>query len=260
LTFAGSLACLQADYVAAEEILTRALAFVDEHEEGNQRALVSFWLASTLLYQSNSDESLRLFTSALATFQEEGNRLWTAWSLYCLAVWHGYLHRDAAKGAELFNAALDEFRQLGFASFIATTLGTLGGLVLKEGDLQLAEAAFREALALRIELRDKWGIASHLRELAQVGATQRDARRGVRRYAASVALFESIQAEPPALYLAIWHDNEVWLRAQADDPANADAWNEGYNRPIEQALIEVSRLPPEPVSGAELRRTGLSHG
>jgi hypothetical protein len=196
----------------------------------------------TYLFQGRSELAEQLLTEGHAVFEEIGNQAWAAYALFCLGVLYGFQFGDLGRGTELFNRGLQTFRDIGFVSGIAIILGNLGALVLKGGDARRAEASIRQALVLRLQLRDRWGVAQHLRELAQLAAIEQDANRGVRLYAASTVLLDSLQTEPPALFLAAWHTTETWLRAQADDPANAAAWNEGYTRPIEQAIAEVELL------------------
>ncbi len=118
----------------------------------------------------------------------------------------------------------------------------MGAFELKLGDRRAAEAMLREALSMRFPLEDRWGLAEELRELAQVAALDRDAQRGVRLFAASEALLDSLQTQPPASFTAYWQENENWLRSLSEDPAYAEAWRAGYTQPVETAMAEVRAL------------------
>jgi hypothetical protein len=244
LTAAGLLACYQTDYAAAERYVLAAIELSNAQDDRFGQAWPPFVLGMTYLFQGRAELAESRLAEGYAAFAEIGSHPWTAYALFCLGVLHGPLIGDLARAAELFNQALMIFRDIGFVTGIAIVLGNLGALVLAGGDIRRAEVAFREALVLRLQLRDRWGLAQHLRELAQLAAIELDAERGVRLYAASIALLDSLQTEPPALFMAAWHRTETWLRAQADDPANSTAWNEGYSRPIEQAIAEVEAPSP----------------
>jgi predicted ATPase/DNA-binding XRE family transcriptional regulator len=250
LATAGALAAFQADYAAAERDALAAIDLTPGPGNSFVRAWSPFVLGLTWLFQGQADGVESLLAEARAAFESLGNRPWAAFAHLCLGVLHGFRLGDLSRGAEQFNLALSIFRAIGYQSGLANTLSNLGILLLLGGDPSNPETMLLEALELRLQLRDRLGLSQDLRNLAQCAALEQDAERGVRLYAASVALHDSLQIDPPALYMAIWQQTESWLRAQADDPANADAWNEAYARPIEQALVEVSRRPPEQVTGA----------
>jgi tetratricopeptide (TPR) repeat protein len=248
LATAGALAAFQADYAAAERDVIAAIDLTTGLDNSFASAWPPFILGLTWLFQGQADGVESLLAEARAAFESLGNRPRAAFAPLCLGVLHGFRLGDLSRGVEQFNQALAIFREIGYQSGIANTLSNLGILLLLGGDSSNPETMLLEALELRLQLRDRLGLSQDLRNLAQCAALGQEAERGVRLYAASVALHDSLQIDPPALYMAMWQQTEEWLRAQADDPANADAWNEAYARPIEQALIEVSRRPPEQVT------------
>jgi tetratricopeptide (TPR) repeat protein len=250
LATAGALAAFQVDYAAAESFALAAIELTAGSDENFVQAWSSFILGLTWLFQGRADGVESLLAGAQAAFERLDNRSWAAHAHVCLGVLHGFMLGDLSRGAEQFNRAIALFREVGYESGIANALSNLGSLLLKGGGSSEAETILREALDLRLQQRDRLGLAQDLRGLAQLAAMEQDVERGVRLFAASNALLDSLQCEPPALYKAVWQETEHWLRAQADDPAQAAAWNEGHNRPIEQALVEVSRRPLEQVRGS----------
>jgi non-specific serine/threonine protein kinase len=241
LAISGTLACFQGDFQASETWLHDALALGAGTGETYHEAWARMWLGGTYLFKGKLDDSYSLLVEALDLFESTGDIAWTAYSWFYMGVFHGLTH-DAQRSSAYFGKALELFRQIEFASGIAATLGNMGAFELKLGDRRRAEALLREALSMRFPLRDRWGLAQETRELAQVAALDRDAERGVRLLAASAALLDSLQTQPPASFVEYWQDNEAWLRSMAEDPAYADAWRIGYTQPVEQAMAEVAAL------------------
>jgi DNA-binding NarL/FixJ family response regulator len=88
----------------------------------------------------------------------------------------------------LADEALHLCRQAEFATGIAITFGRLGSQALKEERYEEAEQLFREALALRLRLDDRYGMANQLTELAYVAAARGEAARAARLDGAAAAL------------------------------------------------------------------------
>jgi predicted ATPase/DNA-binding XRE family transcriptional regulator len=241
LAISGTIACFQGDFQASETWLKDALALSAGTDQAYHEAWARMWLGGTYLFQGKLEDSYSLLREALDLFEATGDVAWTAYSWFYMGVFHALTH-DALQSSAYFQKALELFRKIEFASGIAATLGNMGAFELKLGDRRRAEAMLREALSMRFPLRDRWGIAQETRELAQVAALDRDAERGVRLLAASTALLDSLQTQPPESFLAYWQENEAWLRSMADDPAYAEAWHTGYTQPVEQAMAEAAAL------------------
>jgi predicted ATPase/transcriptional regulator with XRE-family HTH domain len=241
LATAGMIACFQGDYSMAERWLRDALALAREAGDTRTIAWSTLWLGGTSIFQGEFATSLPLISEGYRLFESIGDAPWTAYSSFYLGVYFALTH-DAEQSAAHFSDALRRFREIGFASGIAATLGNMGAFELKLGDRRKAEPRLREALSMRFPLKDRWGLAQELRELAQVAALDRDAVRGVRLYAASEALLDSLQTQPPTSFMAYWSENEAWLKAQSEDPAYAESWRTGYTQPVETAMAEVRAL------------------
>ena len=241
LAIAGMIACFQGDYPAAESWLRDSLALAKESGDARTTAWSTLWLGGTYIFQGEFGKSLPLITEGYRLLESIGDAPWTAYSSFYLGVYYG-LTRDAEQSSANFLNALGLFNSIGFASGIAATLGNMGAFELKLGDRRKAEAMLREALSMRFPLEDRWGLAAELRELAQVAALERDAERGVRLFAASEALLDSLQTQPPAAFSAYWQENENWLRSMSEDPAYGEVWRDGYTRPVETAMAEARAL------------------
>jgi len=241
LSIAGMIACFQGDYPTAERWLRDALVLAREAGDARTTAWSTLWLGGTSIFQGEFATSLPLITEGYRLFESIGDAPWTAYSSFYLGVYFALTH-DSEQSSAHFRDALRRFRDIGFASGIAATLGNMGAFELKLGDRRTAEAMLREALSMRFPLEDRWGLAQELRELAQVAALDRDAERGVRLYAASEALLDSLQTQPPASFMAYWSENEAWLKALSEDPAYAEVWRAGYSQPVETAMAEVQAL------------------
>jgi DNA-binding CsgD family transcriptional regulator len=113
----------------------------------------------------------------------------------------------------------------------------LGSQALKEGRYEEAEHFFHEALALRLTLVDRYGMANQLTELAYVAAARGDAERAVRLDGAAAALREITGAKitkahrtdhdrlVAALQETLGQDQfeAVWSASQARTPEEAVA-------------------------------------
>ena len=119
---------------------------------------------------------------------------------------------------------------------MAMTLGHLGTLALRQGDHAEAERYFREALALRLDRDDRYGMAIQLTDLAYLAAARGEAERAARLAGAASALREAIGAEIDAGIRAE-HDRLVaGLRDTLGDDRFEAAWSAGHGLTPEQAV------------------------
>jgi predicted ATPase/DNA-binding XRE family transcriptional regulator len=203
LVVAGGLACFQADYQGALVALSRATEDAKVTGDAFNAAWTTHWVGVVNVLQGRNDEAELLLMEALSAFNDQQNNVWRAWSLFYLGPLFGFNRGDPETGFRYFREALDLFRELRTSYGVAATLGNFGAVKLKCGEVREAESMIREALALRLELKDRWGLAEELHELAQVAATERDAERGVRLYAAANALLNLLQTKIPPIVLMI---------------------------------------------------------
>jgi DNA-binding CsgD family transcriptional regulator len=124
---------------------------------------------------------------ALASFRQLGKTAWAGITLCYLAVAASRM-QDDERARTLADEALHLCRQAEFATGMAITFGRLGSQALKEGRYKEAEHFFRDALALRLKLDDRYGMANQLTELAYVAAARGEAERAARLDGAAAAL------------------------------------------------------------------------
>jgi DNA-binding CsgD family transcriptional regulator len=140
--------------------------------------------------------------------------------------------QDDERARTLADEALHLCRQAEFATGMAITFGRLGSQALKEERYEEAEHFFREALALRLKLDDRYGMANQLTELAYVAAACGGAERAARLDGAAAALrrvtgakiTESHRAEYDRLVAGLQKTlgqdqfEAVWSASQAQTP------------------------------------------
>jgi predicted ATPase/DNA-binding SARP family transcriptional activator len=90
---------------------------------------------------------------------------------------------EYSQARDHFQKALDAFIEAGLPEEPTTGIGSLGGAILKQGDLQLARQTLYEALQVSVEHKSSWGASWTLPWAALFLALRGDVERAVEVYA-----------------------------------------------------------------------------
>jgi tetratricopeptide (TPR) repeat protein len=241
LAVAGELANFQADYGRALAWLEESLALYRTVADPFGLARAQFFLGDYRLNRGEFDPSIQALGDALAGFRKLDATAWVGVSLYYLST-AASLQHDNERARALAEEALDLCRQEGFGTGTAMVLGRLGTLALRQGAHEKAEQYFREALALRLKNDDRYGIASHLTDLAYLAADRGEAARAARLVGAASAMREAINAEIDEVHRADYQRLVTRLRDTLGNTRFEEAWSAGHARTPDLAVAMVGEV------------------
>ncbi len=143
---------------------------------------------------------------------------------------------DPRAALEYASTAIELFRDLGDDVGVTTALGTVGWSSVELSDAASAEAAFREALRLAVNLRWKRGVAINAAGLAAALVSQHDEQRAAQLLGGAASIFEE---------LGVGFDTE--LEGQAHDRAVAQAQAALSNEAFAAAWDRGKAMTPEEI-------------
>ncbi len=195
-------------------------------------------LATVVKLQGDFARARSLHAECLSIFQGLGDRTGVAWSLNS----QGDVARDQgdSSAAQMqYEQALAIFRELGDRWGIAGTLTDLGNLAREEPNYSLAHSLYRESIRLFQTLDHKRGIARLLEYFASLAAAQLKAERSLRLAGAAAALRRSIGAPLAPADQAKLEAILDPARQTLSNTASATAWLEGWDMPVDEAILEA---------------------
>lgn len=275
---AGNLAQAQADYQAAEQLFTTALAHYQNAADrlGMTRTLNS--LGTNALRQGQYTQAQSAYTQSLQICRELDLRAGVTTLLNNLgllamdqadfATARPYLEESLAlarldadtprmalalsnlglvavfEGAQAeavasLDAALPLYQALGNRAGVAMALRNRGLAALLAGTLEQAASLFRESLTLRRDLIDRNGIAYCLEGLASVAARHDDPLRAARFWGAADALRQAIPAPLPPAERALYEREVAAAQAASTPEAFAVARAAGAALSFDQTISEA---------------------
>src|SRR5262249_14637461 len=164
------------DEQRAEPLAEQALAASDGNARGTAWALIN--LGMIAYYKADAERAIDRLERSLPPAREAGDM---ALLSLALSSFGRVLLWARGPGDRVASASLDESvvvaRRAGSLHAMSQALGGSGELATRQGDAELAERRWQEALRLRWQLRDQRGIAVGLERLAQSAATIGDLER-----------------------------------------------------------------------------------
>jgi predicted ATPase/DNA-binding CsgD family transcriptional regulator len=265
LAVAGEHATFQNDYPQALAWLQESLALYQTLDDPFGLARARFFLGDHRLNSGGVESAVHPLEDALTGFRQLGATAWVGVMLYYLAATWARLQDDERAHA-FADEALRLCRQAGFATGMAMTFGRLGTQAFTEGDYESAERHFRESLALRLKLDDRYGMANQLTELSYVAAARGEAERAARLDGVAAALrhvtgaeIDGVQRDEYDRFIAGLRDSlgnqrfeEVWSAGQAPAPEQAVA---AARKTISDELVTpaAARAAPHAAAGLTAR-------
>jgi DNA-binding CsgD family transcriptional regulator len=132
-------------------------------------------------------------------------------------------------------------REIGDGWGIAWGLYSLGWVVFDQGDYAAAKALFEESLAIVRESDDKEFMASDLEALAGVVYVQGNPTWAAQLWGAAEALRQAIGAPIAPVNRATYESLVAAARMQVSEDSFREHWEEGRNVPYDQVLTLVER-------------------
>ena len=175
-----------------------------------------------------------LFEEAIRVAHEAGDEQLVLWVTRSLA-WTYHSMGDRERARELHEENLARARVLGSDRVTATTLGALAIVAVDEGRLDDAFAMLDEGLRIDRDLGDEIRIAIDFVRYAAAHAHAGNAVTATR----LVACYETLSEKLGAALTWVAKINEETLaivRAQLDETAFAEAWEEGQALTISEAI------------------------
>jgi predicted ATPase len=153
-----------------------------------------------------------------------------------MLAWMCYELGDRERGRALHEENLRRARTLRNEHVEASTLGALAMIAVDEGRLPDALSSLRESHRIHRNLGDRNGIAKDLCRVARVLASLGRTRTAAKLLASAEALREELGATLRPWLADMNARTLTTIRAQLDEPAFAEAWEEGRTLAANEAV------------------------
>ena len=241
LAVTGEHATFQADYEQSLAWLEESVALYQALDDPFGLARARFFLSDCHMDRGQAELSIPPLEEALASFRQLGATAWAGLTLSYLAMAASRM-QDDERARTLADEALHLCRQAEFATGMAITFGRLGSQAFKEGRHEEAEHFFREALALRLKLDDRYGMANQLTEFAYVVAACGDAERAARLDGAAAALRQVTGAKITEAHRADYDRLVDDLRETLGQDQFEAAWSASWSGTPEQTVAAARAI------------------
>jgi predicted ATPase/class 3 adenylate cyclase len=229
----GGLAWWLADFNTCEDLYRQSL---EAHlRDGDEAAIARarYNLSFPVAFNGRPDEALDLAISALEGYRRIGDangvaRSRWAWSIFALEL------NDLETSFRESSAAVAHFRATNARFDLAWAIYGVAQVAHRRGDLDEAEARYRETLLILYEASDIPGIAQLLDPLSAIAWRRGDVDRAAR-MAGTVARLEQTSGAGllPQNRRRTGGYDPLPLR---DDPTTAAAWADGEAMPLDEAV------------------------
>jgi len=202
---------------------------------------------SVLLLATAQDDPARakeLYEESVRAFSDIGDEHFTLLATFNLAYTYDELG-DRERARVLYEDVLRRSRELRNARTEALALGNLAMVACDERRIDDAVSMLKEALRIERDLGDVRLAARDLGRFAFILALEEKAEAAARLLSGSTALSERIGAAPGAFDETLAH-----IRAQVDEAAFADAWEQGAKLTLDEAVAHALDSLDQPPAGA----------
>jgi predicted ATPase len=226
----------------ARALFEESLALWRELADLRGLALALSNLANLAKAQGEYARARALYEECQSIFRELGDHSGIAWSVNH----QGDVARqqgDNAHSRVLFEESLASFRQFGDRWGIAAALADLGNLARDQKEFARAHALYAESIKAFQELGHKRGIARLLEAFAGSAVAQGQPERALRLAGAAAFLRKALGVKIPADEQESLQKSLEPARRTLSDRASAAAWLEGWQTPVEKAVLEALEAP-----------------
>lgn len=215
----------------SEEALGLHRGFGDER--GIAQSLSN--VGSDAVQDGNWELATSLLTESLDRFRRLGYQYWVPWITRTLG-WSAAQSGDLARAGELYEEGLKAAREIGSRAAEAALLGALGWLATVEGHPRDALPLYVQSLTLKREIDDLEeiviGLTGSARALALVG----EGVTAARVLSSAATIREEIGTTGESWVARDKEDALEAIRAQLDEAAFSQAWEEGAHLSQEEAI------------------------
>ena len=194
-----------------------------------------FLLGHAALDEGDSAAAQRLFGESRRRFGELGDAHYTLLATYNFAVVIEDLG-DLEEARRLHEESLRHARAQSDERIIAFSLDQLAPYARDEGRFEDALSMLRESLRIRRDLDDHVAIAENLGRFACTYAVAGDARTATQLLSSSEALRKQIGSASVPSVARMNEETLGAIRSQLDEAAFAEAWKEGWELTIDEAV------------------------
>ncbi|HEY8629011.1 MAG TPA: adenylate/guanylate cyclase domain-containing protein [Gaiellaceae bacterium] len=235
LNGAGVMALHTRDPATARFRAEEALALNRTLGDAWGTAYSVFMLASAAAEAGDFKRAQELFDDALRQFQELGDEHYMLLTTDGLA-WMSRSLGDLERSRELHEDNLRRGRAQSNERVVSLSLDQLAAYARDEGRLQEAISMLKESLRILHDLGDRGGIAENLCRFAEAVVVAGQPETAARLVSSSEALREEVGGGVP--WLAEVNDETLTtIRAQLDEAAFADAWEQGQKLTVDEAVV-----------------------
>ena len=237
----GSVRYYMGDLDAAEAAYTRSLDLIREAGDLRGVAIISGNLAAVIRARGDSERSLNVLDASLDVLRELGDEPGYALSLTNMAencVDLGDLERARGYASE----ALEIAERIGARRTAAATRAVLSRVERTSGNDALATSLLISALTDHWDLQDIQFVSDHLAALGGLAGSLGDPRLGVTLVAAAHKARDELGITPTPVEAEQREQLLEPLRAALDARAFDQAWHEGSEAPLDEAVAEAKRL------------------
>jgi tetratricopeptide (TPR) repeat protein len=211
-------------------------------EAGNEwwTAQMSAWRLLAELRLGNIETATRLLDEGLVVFSRLGDHRARSWSLLAKAMFTSMQGRSH-EAIDLFKSVVESAKEIGYRRVIQTALQYLGEAHVGAGELEAAEAAFLEALAMSEQMGSVLEMAGTLSSVAQVRMEMGEKEN-------AVAILASVLADPVSgrstrLENVPVSEMATELLAELDQELDAETYAAAYARGRAKSLeVAVKEL------------------
>ena len=216
--------------------LWTAEALALHRELGNAPGIAkaTFRVGADALQDGEWDRATELLNESLAHFRDTGELHFVPWITRTLA-WARARRGDLRGARELYEEGLRAAREIGSTSAEAALLGSLGWLAGKEGRASDAMTLYHQSLTLKREVGDLGEISISLAGVALALARLGEWASATRLLGSAATLVEEVGVGEA--WVAGDREEALNLaRAQLDDAAFSQAWEEGARLTLDEAM------------------------
>jgi non-specific serine/threonine protein kinase len=229
--------------IDVQALIEEALALGVKLEDSWNTAFTFLWAGVSAAERGDYFNAQLYLRQSRAEWHDAGDATYEAISLVFLGE-NAMLHNHFALARELFEVALQRFREVKDYPFLGIVLRRLGQLAVSQGDLSLAASLIREALVCNWNIRDYRGTGACFAALADVSATQGRIERAARLFGVVESILAFTQIPLLPFDQQEYERNGDRLRFQLDGAIFSKPWSEGRAMKLEHAVsfaLEESR-------------------
>jgi len=194
-----------------------------------------FLLGLAVADEDDFARAQELFDESARQFRELGDQQYALVATRMLA-WMCYRLGDRERGRALHEDNLRQARALGNEHIEASTLGALATIAVDQGRVDDAVSMLKESHSIHRDLGDPIGVARGICRVARVLASVGRAGTAARLLSSSETLHEELGASLRPWLAQMNEETLTTVRAQLDEVAFAEAWEEGRVLTADEAV------------------------